>query len=1449
MRSATGLRCLMAAAMLVGATCPAMGQSYEWRPGDGLPGTNAVVNCMLNWDPDGAGPQPELFVMGGSFSIAGQTLVSGIAAWDGTRWHPLGGGIGGIVYDMVVYNGDLIAAGDFTSAGGNSAYHVARWDGSSWHPLGAGMMNGNGYVRALAVYNGDLYAAGTFSMAGLVYSRYISRWDGTTWQPVGAGNGGGMTNGSTAGSLYALTVYDGKLIAGGTFTAAGQVPCSNIAAWDGTTWQPIGGGTNSTVTSLGLYDGQLIAGGGFTTAGGVAAKGLASWNGSTWQSIGGSITNGSYVSCMTVYNGELIVGGNFYAMGNVATRYVASWDGAHWQPVGNWTAGTNFYVDTLGVYNGELYAGGNFTNIGSLPCNYVGRWDGTAWKTLTTGMNSAVQALAVHDGQLVAGGTFTSAAGVGPCSYIARTTGSGWQPLGSGMNNAVYALTIYNGDLIAGGTFTTAGGVACNRIARWDGTAWYPLGSGVNNTVTALTVWNGMLIAGGTFTSAGGVAASRIAAWNGTAWQPLGSGVNNTVYALTAYNGELIAGGYFTTAGGTPASCIARWNGSTWQPLGTGTNGSVLALIEFDGQLIAGGDFNSAGGVPSCWSVARWNGSNWATMDQTNGSVEDFAVYNGELYCAGPFGAAGQVAARTVARWNGTVWVPMSGGLNGSTSYALEVYNGELVVGGTFTATYDGKVSSYWARWGPVMPTFLTQPAAQSVLLGEPASFTVKAIGAGTIGYQWYKDGQPIDGATSATFTIPAVAAADDGLYTCVATNDAGSTASDAVRLTVLLPAAIETQPANQAVVAGASATFHVAAIGTPTLQYQWRRAGVALVDDERISGATTDTLTINNVQPTDADTYDVVVTNAYGTATSSAATLTILLPPAIVTQPVGTSIVAGQPITLTVAASGSGTLSYQWRKDGIALADDGRILGSTTATLTINPSATTDAGSYDVVVTSEYGTVTSQAAVVQISAPITIIRQPACLPVNIGDPVVIFVQATGEGTLSYQWRKDGVNLTDGGSISGATTNALAIDPVSLADAGSYDVVISTAGSSVTSDAATLSIVNAQETPAGSQVSLTLVDPNTGYACATVTFQNVTSPGLTAVTTVAPSETQGPPSGFKFGAPPTLYQLETTAVFTGPIEVCFDYGNIGFLKELQLKLFHFDNGGWVNVTSGLNILTNRICGQVEHFSLFGVFEEEEVNTAPAVTITGPQTGHVQAVHTNVTLTATITDPDVGDSHTAVWTLHDEYWGDIVIPGTVTGNTVQNVVQLANAGIYHISLTVTDAAGLSDTATIVNDDPAMNAFVVIYDPTDGFVTGGGWIISPAGALQWAPDGVPLQAEGKATFGFNSKYHKGASVPTGNTEFQFKAGNFHFKSTACEWLVVAGTKAMYKGTGQIQGLSGDCGFMLTGVDSSSGDRFRIKIWHKATGHVIYDNKRGLDDSAEPTLLGGGSIQIHK
>lgn len=169
-------------------------------------------------------------------------------------------------------------------------------------------------------------------------------------------------------------------------------------------------------------------------------------------------------------------------------------------------------------------------------------------------------------------------------------------------------------------------------------------------------------------------------------------------------------------------------------------------------------------------------------------------------------------------------------------------------------------------------------------------------------------------------------------------------------------------------------------------------------------------------------------------------------------------------------------------------------------------------------------------------------------------------------------------------------------------------------------------------------------------------------------------------------------------------------------------------------------------------------------------------------------------------------------------------------------------------GVNSVIVILTDDcgnkTTMNYdFVVVYDPSAGFVTGGGWINSPAGAYKVNPE-----LTGKATFGFVAKYKKGATIPDGNTEFQFHAAGMNFKSNVYDWLVIAGMKAQFKGSGTINN-SGDYGFMLTAIDGNP-DKFRIKIWNKNTDEKVYDNQiENTDDNADPsTALGGGSIVIH-
>jgi PKD repeat protein len=246
-------------------------------------------------------------------------------------------------------------------------------------------------------------------------------------------------------------------------------------------------------------------------------------------------------------------------------------------------------------------------------------------------------------------------------------------------------------------------------------------------------------------------------------------------------------------------------------------------------------------------------------------------------------------------------------------------------------------------------------------------------------------------------------------------------------------------------------------------------------------------------------------------------------------------------------------------------------------------------------------------------------------------------------------------------------------------------------------------------------------------------------------------------------------------------------------------------------------------------------------TPPAISTLTPAGGQLLALGNPASVTANFSDSCSVASVRFCW---DDSSPDTVLSGSsLTSQTTGTAVHTyASAGVYTVTVKVTDGCG--------NSVEQKYQFAVVYDPSAGFVTGGGWITSGAGAY------VPNPAlVGKANFGFSSQYKKGAQVPTGETEFQFQIADLNFHSTAYQWLVVSGAKGQYKGTGTLNGVAG-YGFLLTATDGQlvgggSPDKFRIKITN-STGATVYDNAPGLSDDidkVDPQAIGGGSIVIHK
>jgi PKD domain-containing protein len=237
------------------------------------------------------------------------------------------------------------------------------------------------------------------------------------------------------------------------------------------------------------------------------------------------------------------------------------------------------------------------------------------------------------------------------------------------------------------------------------------------------------------------------------------------------------------------------------------------------------------------------------------------------------------------------------------------------------------------------------------------------------------------------------------------------------------------------------------------------------------------------------------------------------------------------------------------------------------------------------------------------------------------------------------------------------------------------------------------------------------------------------------------------------------------------------------------------------------------------------------NVAPTVTITSPNTttGFLfSLLNGAVPVTATYTDPGSNDTHSCQLILD----GDIDTNGSynpVSGGTCSGSILPVQADVYDLIVNVKDDDGAVGTASIM---------IVVYDPSAGFVTGGGWIDSPLNALVANPN-----LTGKATFGFVSKYLKGATIPTGNTEFQFHAAGMNFSSTSYQFLLVnqAGNNAQFQGKGTING-TGKYTFVLWATDLATGDKFRLKITDDNNGGaLVYDN---LTDQ----VISSGSIIVH-
>ncbi|WP_448540453.1 beta strand repeat-containing protein [Roseiflexus sp.] len=326
--------------------------------------------------------------VGGRFTNAGNVPgANSIARWDGAQWHAVGGAnaINDNVYAVAISGTNVYVGGSFISAGGVPGTNfVARWDGMQWSGLLSGTVGLNRPVYTIAISGTDVYVGGDFTAdatLGASGVNYIARWNGTSWSGLLSGTVG------LSGPVYTIAISGTDVYAGGRFANAGGVRGANyIARWNSAnnTWNRVGGANaisgdfRTVVRVIVLSGSDVYVGGNFTNAGGVSgANNIARWDGTNWNAVGGASAINDNVYAVAISGENVYVGGDFTkAGGNSAADYLARWDGVQWTALVSGTAGVFGPVYALAVPSSDdVYAGGNFLNTGNNPfADYIARY-------------------------------------------------------------------------------------------------------------------------------------------------------------------------------------------------------------------------------------------------------------------------------------------------------------------------------------------------------------------------------------------------------------------------------------------------------------------------------------------------------------------------------------------------------------------------------------------------------------------------------------------------------------------------------------------------------------------------------------------------------------------------------------------------------------------------------------------------------------------------------------------------------------------------------------------------------------------------------------------------------------------------------------------------------------------------------------------------------------------
>jgi alpha-tubulin suppressor-like RCC1 family protein len=340
-------------------------------------------------------------------------------------------------------------------------------------------------------------------------------------------------------------------------------------------------------------------------------------------------------------------------------------------------------------------------------------------------------------------------------------------------------------------------------------------------------------------------------------------------------------------------------------------------------------------------------------------------------------------------------------------------------------------------------PTITTQPAANtSVTTGGSVYLTVTAMGISPLSYQWTLGGTNLSGETNYFLSILSLQPSQAGDYRVVVANPFGAVTSSVAQVNVLIPPSIVIQPLGTNVAGGQSFSLSVTAAGTAPFVYRW------LFENSTIAGAIAPSLTVNNAQSVNEGIYRAVVNNSVGSVTSAAVFVRVLpAAPVIVSNPAPVVAGASSNATFTVQAIGSQPLAYQWLFNGTPIA------GALGAQYSLTGVQSSNAGSYQVVVSNSIGTAASTPATLTVLpvAPYFTVN-PVGATLAAGSSRTFTGLANGSQPIGYQWQRNGTNLP------GATATSLALTSLTIADSGAYGLRASNIGGASTSAVVQLTI-------------------------------------------------------------------------------------------------------------------------------------------------------------------------------------------------------------------------------------------------------------------------------------------------------------------------------------------------------------------------------------------------------